>query len=114
VFLLSDYYGEDFATALRTAARRHDLVALAITDPAELELPEAGLVRVEDAETGKAILVDAGDKGVRQTYARLASEARVLRDSQLQAANVDAIEVRTDEPCIKPLLRILRRRERRR
>ena len=113
VFVLSDYYAENFALPLRVAARRHDLVALAITDPTELELPEAGLVRVEDAETGQSILVDAGDKGVRQRYARLASQARILRDSQFAAANVDAIEVRTDEPCVKPLLRILRRRERR-
>jgi uncharacterized protein (DUF58 family) len=113
-FVLSDFYSESFALVLRTAARRHDLVALAITDPMELELPEAGLVRVEDAETGKAILVDAGDRGVRQRYARLASEARRLRDSQLTLANVDTIEVRTDEPPVKPLLRVLHRRARRR
>lgn len=114
VFLLSDFYSQHFTTALRTTARRHDLVALAITDPAELELPDGGLVRLEDAETGRAIMIDTADKRVRGTYQRLAQEAWASRASQLKAANVDTIEVRTDEPYIKPLFRLFRRREHRR
>ena len=113
VFLLSDFYSRDFTKALRAAGRRHDLVALAITDPAELDLPRGGLVRMEDAETGRQRLIDTEDRRVRETYHRLVSETRASRDAELRQANVATVEVRTDESYLKPLLRLFRRRERR-
>jgi uncharacterized protein (DUF58 family) len=113
VFLISDFYAQNFTATLRVAGRRHDVVALALTDPAELQLPVDGLVRLEDAETGAELVVDAGDQRVRAAYHRLALEARAQRTSALSAVNVDTIEVTTDEPYAKPLYRFFQRRSRR-
>ena len=113
VFLLSDFYAKNYSATLRVSGRRHDIAALAITDPAELELPVRGLIRLEDAETGQEVMVDAGSRKVRETYHRLALEAQAARDHVLSHVNVDTVQVRTDEPYIKPLYRFFQRRARR-
>jgi len=113
VFLISDFYAKNFSSTLRVSGRRHDIAALAITDPAELELPVRGLIRLEDAETGQEVVVDAGSHKVREAYHRLALEAQAARDHVLSHVNVDTVQVRTDEPYIKPLYKFFQRRARR-
>ncbi|MCY3556817.1 MAG: DUF58 domain-containing protein [Gemmatimonadetes bacterium] len=112
VFILSDFLTEDYMKPLRVASKRHDVVAVTITDPRELSLPGIGLVELQDAETGEEVLVDTGDAGWRRQYAEYNEALREARDQQFRVTGVDAIHIRTDEPYIDPLLQFFKLRER--
>ncbi|MCY3712823.1 MAG: DUF58 domain-containing protein [Gemmatimonadetes bacterium] len=112
VFILSDFLTEDYMKPLRVASKRHDVVAVTITDPRELSLPGVGLIELEDAETGEEVLVDTGDAGWRRQYAEYNEALREARDQQFRVTGVDAIHIRTDEPYIDPLLQFFKLRER--
>jgi uncharacterized protein (DUF58 family) len=113
VFLVSDFLGRDCRTALRMAARRHDVIAVVLEDPREAALPAVGLVELEEAETGDRYVVDTGNPRVREAFARRAAAARTERDRMLRSADVDAIVVQTHRPYAEALLRFFRMRERR-
>ena len=113
VFLISDFLTPGWRRALRVAARRHDVVAVVLEDPREAELPAVGLVELEEAETGERYVVDTRDWRVRDAFARQATIARVERDRDLRATDVDAIVVGTERPYTDALLRFFRMRERR-
>ena len=112
VFLLSDFIGdEDFDQALRRTAHRHDFVALSLTDPTEARLPDAGLVEVEDAESGERMLVDTGSAAVRAAYeANFAARAARLQQ-RLQRSGVDTLNLTVGEDFAKPLTAFMRRRK---
>jgi len=113
VFVLSDFLDGSAERALRIAARRHDVIAVVLDDPRERELPDVGLVELEEAETGERYVVDTSDARLRKAFAESAATARVARDRWLHAANVDAIMVSTDRPYTEALLRFFRMREKR-
>ena len=112
VFILSDFLTEDYMKPLRVASKRHDVVAVTITDPRELSLPGVGLIELQDAETGEEVLVDTGDAAWRRQYAEYNEALREARDQQFRVTGVDAIHIRTDEPYIDPLLQFFKLRER--
>lgn len=112
-FLLSDFLAPDLRRPLRVAHRRHDLIAVVIEDPRESELPGMGLVALEDPETGDTVVVDTSDPRLRAEFSRRQSAARIERDRFLRALDIDAINLRTDRPYTKSLLRFFRERERR-
>jgi uncharacterized protein (DUF58 family) len=113
VFVLSDFLDASAERALKIAARRHDVIAVVLDDPRERELPDVGLVELEEAETGERYVVDTSDARLRKAFAASAAAARVARDRWLHAANVDAIMIATDRPYTEALLRFFRMRERR-
>lgn len=113
-FLISDFLAEDYERPLRVASRRHDLIAVMVQDPGELGLPPAGLVEVEDLETGATAWLDASDPRTRTAYERLGRERRERAAELLRRAGVDRIEIGTDASLVEPLLRYFRQRERRR
>ena len=114
VFMLSDFADEGYEASFRLAGRKHDLVAVRVTDPREHELPNVGLLQLEDAETGRHVLIDSSDSRVREIY----TERAASRDESLQkltrSAQVDLIEVGTDGGHFDALVRFFRVRERRR
>ena len=112
IFLLSDFQDQGFERVLRVAGRRHEIIAVTATDPRELELPNAGLIEVEDAETGESVLVDTGNKKLRARYAARAAALRDERRRALRQAGIDQIEVSTAEPYVGPLLAYFNRRAR--
>ena len=112
-FLISDFMAADYAKSLQIANRRHDIIALTITDPRELEIPDVGILELEDAETGKRIQIDTRVRRVREAYQRLAADKAQQKSRILRSANVDTIDVITDKPYIEPLLKFFRMRERR-
>ena len=112
-FLVSDFMADGYETALRVANRRHDMIAVSVTDPREESLPDVGYVAVRDAETGREVLVDTSEKAVREEYAKAARARAGKRDTTFQRTRVDAIHVRTDRPYIEELYRFFRMRERR-
>lgn len=114
VFLVSDYLCENYQRPLRIANRKHDIIAMKITDPRETVFENIGLIELEDAETGEIFLVDTGSKRFRREFAARADEdTRDLKRS-LQRINVDFINIRTDEQYINPLITFFRMREKRR
>ena len=111
VFLLSDFLTRGYERSLRTTARRHEVVAVRLVDPRERELPPGALVDLEDAETGVRITVDTGSRAFRENYARLAAARAAEFQQMCRAANIDAIEVRTDGRYVDPLVRFFHQRE---
>jgi uncharacterized protein (DUF58 family) len=118
VFLLSDFIGRGFAPdtiriPLGIAARKHDLVAIPITDPAEVDLPPVGLVDLEDTETGEIVTIDASNARLRKAY-REHVDARVQqRDRLFRRFGIDTIALRTDEDFTPRLRKFFRMRARR-
>jgi len=113
VFLVSDFISEDYQKAMQTANKRHDLVAITITDPREIELPNIGLVELEDAETGEIIMLDTADLTTRQAFTRETSISREERDRNFRSMNVDSIDINTDVSYIEPLIKFFRMRAKR-
>lgn len=113
VFLVSDFISTDFEKPMRIVSRKHDLVAINILDPRELELPDVGFIELEDAETGEQLLLDTGDPELRQLFTRNNSEALNVRDKLFKSMNVDAISIRTDRSYFEPLMKFFRTRAKR-
>ena len=80
VFLISDFIASDYEKALRITAKKHDLIAVSITDPRELVLPDTGMVELRDVETGENILVDTSSVAVRTGYQDTAEKLRRERN----------------------------------
>lgn len=110
-FLISDFLNDDFSDAIKIANKKHDVVALRITDRREHELPNIGLLKIRDAETGDVKWVDTGNKLVRQHF--LANAKR--REQQLKdifnKSGVDAVTIDTGTSYIQPLMNLFKRRE---
>lgn len=113
VFLISDFLDDGYERQLRLASRRHDLIAVTLADLREEELPSLGLLRLEDAETGREIVVDTSRRSVRRAFVNAARERREARAALLKRAGVDVVDVRTDHSYERPLLQFFRRRQRR-
>ena len=103
-----------FAQALVPAARRHDLIALPITDPGEETLPDVGLVTFEDAETGEIVEIDTGRRAARAAFLGTAKERRKSLEKLFASRNVDVVPLSTDADPIPALHEFFRNRERRR
>ncbi|MBM3226625.1 MAG: DUF58 domain-containing protein, partial [Candidatus Tectomicrobia bacterium] len=113
-FLVSDFLATGYETPLRIAQRRHDVIPISITDQRELSLPRLGFLALQDLETGERVLVDTTSAAVRTAYAQRRTAAVERRRQLFQSLGIQAIEVRTDEPYIHPLMRFFRQREQRR
>lgn len=113
VFLVSDFLSEGYEKALRVAGKRHDLVAIPITDPRETEIPNVGLVELEDAETGEVHLLDTSDPANRQAFAHEAARRGLLREKTLRSSKVDPVDIQTNKPYIDPLVRFFKMRAKR-
>jgi uncharacterized protein (DUF58 family) len=98
---------------LADLARRHDIVAVRLTDPMERELPDIGLVVMQDAETGEQLLVDTHDSAFRRRFAQAAEQREQELREALASAAVDCLELATDEPLDESLLRFTQLRKRR-
>ena len=103
------------AGPLSQLARRHDVVAIQVVDRREFELPAAGMIYVEDAETGEVIFVDTDDPGFQRRLRARADERQATLVGDLRSAGLDLFTVSTDEDLVRALFRIsqLRRRRRR-
>ncbi|MGE5128477.1 MAG: hypothetical protein ACM3IK_02540, partial [Sphingomonadaceae bacterium] len=114
LFVVSDFISAPgWPRRLADLARRHDIVAVRLTDPMERELPDIGLVVMQDAETGEQLLVDTHDKAFRRRFAQAAEMREEELRSALADAAVDCLELATDEPLDEALLRFTQLRKRR-
>ncbi len=113
VVVLSDFLAEGWEQPLRQLGVRHDVVAVAVEDPRESELPDAGWLDLEDAETGARRLVDTGDRQVRGRLRALAERRREDRGRAFAAANVDQVVIATNADYAPVLRRAFAQRARR-
>jgi len=111
VFMISDFLGQDIERPLKLLARQHDVIAVTVEDPSERTLPDIGLARLTDPETGATIDVDTSDADVRGRYERAATAERDARRQLLRRLAIDEVPVRTDEGYMEPLLKFFRSRE---
>ena len=119
VFLVSDFLtpvplAEIAGKELRILARRHDLIAVAIGDARENELPDAGLVELEDPETGERLLLDTSSRRVREEYARRALNRIENRRALFQSSGIDEVEIEAGRDYVRDLRALFRRRSKRR
>ncbi|MBT6229322.1 MAG: DUF58 domain-containing protein [Candidatus Scalindua sp.] len=112
-FLLSDFITEGFERALRIANKRHDMVAVSITDPRELEIPNVGFVELEDAETGEITLIDTADRKMMDRFNRFNVKNMEERAKLFRGMGVDLVDVRTDSSYVEPIMKFFRAREKR-
>lgn len=109
-FLFSDFISPRYEETLKLAARRHDLIGIQVHDPAEYRLPDAGLVRMRDPETGRLQIIDTSDRHTREVFARqYLNQIEVFRQ-QFKRANCDTLTLSTDQSYIGALHRFFKQR----
>lgn len=110
-FVLSDFYERnDFVQPLTIANRKHDVVALQVYDHWDRKLPDIGLLRVVDAETGTEQYIDTSSRKTREAHHRYWMRRQMKLNDTLQKCQVDSISVATDEDYVKQLLLLFKRR----
>ncbi|MFY3384289.1 DUF58 domain-containing protein [Paracidovorax sp. MALMAid1276] len=114
VFVVSDFISAPgWEKPLAQLAQRHDVVAVRLLDPLELELPDVGLVTLRDAESGEQLQVDTHDAAFRHRFARLAAQREAALREGLTRAGADTLELCTDDDLVDALLRFMDLRQRR-
>jgi len=114
VFVVSDFISTPgWAEPLAHLAQRHDVVAVRLYDPMEMELPDLGLLVIQDAETGEQLFVDTHDLGFRRRFAAAAQKRETELRAAFRAAGVDALELATDDKLVDAILRFADLRKRR-
>ena len=110
VFVVSDFIGEGFELPLATLAKRHDVTAVIVTDPADFDLPSAGLVSVFDPESREALLLDCEDDALRKAYREEARKFHAERYSMLRRLGVASVELSTNKPFMNEIKRYFDRK----
>jgi uncharacterized protein (DUF58 family) len=113
VFLISDFLSEDYLKPLQIANRKHDIIAMKISDPRELSFEDVGLIELEDAETGEVMLVDTGSMEFRLDFAQKAEADNFGLKRSFRLINLDFIQIITNQSYIVPLINFFKMREKR-
>ena len=113
VFLISDFQAPDFSRALSVTSRRHDLIAIPVIDPREEDLPDVGLLTLEDAETGEQIEINTSDRAMRLAFLKAVDQRTAERLRDFRRKRIDAISLKTNEDYVPAFLVFYRNRERR-
>ncbi|MDP8264758.1 MAG: DUF58 domain-containing protein [Candidatus Aceula lacicola] len=116
-FLISDFFESDIVARLKKdlaiANKRHDLIAVTLNDPRESELPDCGIIDLEDAETGEMFSVDSGNFGVREEYRKSSKERVLKREELFRSVGMDFINISTDRPYANDLAKFFIKRRKR-
>jgi uncharacterized protein (DUF58 family) len=114
VFVVSDFISaQEWGPALAQLARRHEVIAVRLYDPLERELPDMGMLVIQDAETGEQLFVDTHDRAFRRRFAEAAAQREEHLRSAFRHAGVDALELSTDDDLVDAILRFADLRKRR-
>jgi uncharacterized protein (DUF58 family) len=112
-FVVSDFIDDDYEQALRSANRKHDVIAVLVTDPRELEMTPVGLITLQDVETGRTRVVDAGSPAFRAAVREQSSDRVEGIRKRLAGSGIDLIHIDAAGSVVDPLVRFFRARERR-
>ena len=113
VFLVSDFFFEGYTKPLQLANKKHDVIAMKITDPRERAFENVGLIELEDAETGEVVLINTGSKEFRREFEARADEDLQNLKRSFKLVNMDFINIQTDQSYIAPLVSFFNMREKR-
>ena len=113
VFLVSDFWGENFEKPMRILAKKHDLIAISITDPREVKMPKVGLIELVDAETGQQVIIDTSNALFRKEFTRLGQSRQDGLLRLFRSMNVDHVEIYNGSDYVFDLIKFFRTRERR-
>lgn len=111
VFLVSDFLDKDYEGTLKVTRRRHDIIPIVVSDPREATLPNVGLVRLQDAESGEVVLLDTSSRRNRERYSQLYAEQRRARDEMFRRLRLTPIHIITGQDIVEPLRRYFHSRE---
>ena len=111
VFIVSDFMDSDYEKSLKVASRKHDIIPIVVSDRRELTMPNVGLLRLRDAETGETVLLDTSSRRTRTHYEQQALARIEARDKVFQRLRLRPIHVSTGEDFVEPLQRFFRYRE---
>ncbi len=111
VFLLSDFVDQGYEPALRSAARRHDLICCPITDPHEQAIPAVGILELQDPETGERFLLDTSARTFQQTYRTATHHAHNALRQQFLRNRIDTLPLSTAKPVIDEVRKLFHRRQ---
>ncbi len=114
VFIISDFQDGDYEQTLRVARRKHDIIPIVIGDPRESEMPNVGLVRLQDAETGEVVTLDTSSRKNRELFSKLSGRQSEERDNMFRRLRLDPIHLETGCDLIDPLHKYFHKRESRR
>jgi len=109
-FVISDFMDHGFDRTLQIANRKHDIAALQVYDIREAEIPNVGLIKLKDAETGERIWVDTADKRLRTTYKHKWNERQLELQKTFKQSGVDSVTMSTDEDYVRALMKLFRLR----
>lgn len=112
-FLISDFQADDYSRQLLLAGKKHDLVALKLTDPREMEIPSCGMILFEDAESGQVLWLDSRDPHFRAEFKKRNYERQMSLEKIFKQNNVDFINLDTSQSYIEPLIKFFKMREKR-
>ena len=112
-FLLSDFTSAPFSKPLKIASKKHDIVGVRIHDKRESEMPNIGLVPMQDMETDKLVYVDTSDKEIRLNYSKTRSQKIKELNKIFETNGVDLVQISTGEDYVKPLVNFFKRRGKR-
>jgi uncharacterized protein (DUF58 family) len=113
VFLISDCIDTGFEKSLRLTAKKHDLTVIRVSDPAEEELPDVGLIALRDPETGQVALINSRNKNLKDRWRNYRKEQAAYVSDIFKRAEVDLVDLSTDGPVVEPLTHLFERRRRR-
>jgi len=110
-FVISDFIDEnEFMQSLRVAKRKHDMVAIQVYDVADFEIPDLGIIKVTDAETGQKFWMNTADKKQRDSFKEQALDKQKSLERELKKSGIDTIRIATNEDIVKPLIKLFKER----
>lgn len=113
-FVVSDFFDDDYIGKMKMASRRHDVIAVLVTDPREFEMPSVGIVDFVDPETGEATQCDTSSSRFRRAMAERAAERVERMQQEFRRAKIDFVHIDASKSIVDPLAKFFRMRERRR
>ena len=113
IFVISDFFGKPFSKELKLLRNRHDVIAVTLYDPRELEMPDVGMIELEDEETGEQVLVDTSDSDFRENYVKIVNKNLSAIRGNFKKLKIDCVDIRTDTNFESPLRKFFKLRQRR-
>lgn len=112
-FLISDFLGNGYEKMLKQTARHHDLIAVSVTDPKEENIPNVGLIELQDAENEDILMIDTVKPGIRKKWRKTMLEEHTKRNLMFRRAGLDHIKLDTSGNYVDPIIQFFKLRERR-
>lgn len=111
VFIVSDFLSENFLREMKILKSRQDVIAINMSDPRESEIPDVGMIRLEDEETGEQILLDTSDTAFRERYAKSVRDHNMKLTREFRKLKIDTVNIQTHEPYEMQLRRFFKTRQ---